>query len=125
MTAQQLVRLYPRAWRERYGDEFVETVGRKALNPQQVIDIIGGALDNTAEAIQGKPPVFTRIVVGIPDPQGVLQIPELGIFVDNVTVTVAATQRPQRPFFYVSAYQPAQQPANKAAYDAIAALPPD
>ncbi len=45
MTAQQLVRLYPRAWRERYGDEFVETVGPKALHPQQVLDIIGGAID--------------------------------------------------------------------------------
>jgi hypothetical protein len=45
MTAQQLVRFYPRRWRERYAEEFVETVGRKALNPQQVIDIIGGALD--------------------------------------------------------------------------------
>ncbi len=45
MTAQQLVRLYPRAWRERYGDEFVETVGPRALHPQQVIDIIAGAID--------------------------------------------------------------------------------
>ncbi len=42
MTSQQLVRLYPRAWRERYGDEFVEMVG---LQLQQVIDIVSGAID--------------------------------------------------------------------------------
>jgi hypothetical protein len=45
MTADQLVRLYPRKWRERYADEFVETVGSKTLHPQQIIDIAAGALD--------------------------------------------------------------------------------
>jgi hypothetical protein len=45
MTAHQLVRLYPRAWRDRYGEEFVETVGTKSLHPQQVLDIVGGAVD--------------------------------------------------------------------------------
>ena len=45
MTADRLVRLYPRRWRERYADEFVETVGRQRLNVQQVIDIVSGAVD--------------------------------------------------------------------------------
>ena len=45
MTAEQLVRLYPRKWRERYADEFVETVGPRPLNGQQVIDIVSGAVD--------------------------------------------------------------------------------
>lgn len=45
MTAQQLVRLYPRSWRERYEDEFVATVGSKSLHPQQILDILGGAVD--------------------------------------------------------------------------------
>ena len=45
MTAERLVRLYPRAWRERYGAEFLETVGSQPLHPQQVIDIAMGAID--------------------------------------------------------------------------------
>ena len=45
MTAEQLVRLYPRKWRERYAEEFVETVGPSPLNAQQVIDIVSGAVD--------------------------------------------------------------------------------
>jgi hypothetical protein len=45
VTAEQLVRLYPRRWRVRYADEFVETVGPRRLHPQQVIDIVSGAID--------------------------------------------------------------------------------
>jgi len=45
MTARQLLHLYPRAWRERYGEEFVETIGARPLNAQQAIDIVGGAID--------------------------------------------------------------------------------
>ena len=44
-TANRLLRLYPRAWRERYGDEFLDTIGRAPLNLQQVIDITSGAID--------------------------------------------------------------------------------
>jgi hypothetical protein len=36
MTADRLIRFYPRAWRERYGAEFAETVGPQRLHPQQV-----------------------------------------------------------------------------------------
>lgn len=45
MTARHLLQLYPRAWRERYGEEFVSTVGAQPLNAQQAIDIVGGAID--------------------------------------------------------------------------------
>jgi len=45
MTARRLLRLYPRAWRERYGDEFAGFVGDRPLSLQQVVDIAGGALD--------------------------------------------------------------------------------
>jgi hypothetical protein len=44
-TADRLLRLYPSAWRERYGDEFLATLGPDALRPQQVIDIVSGAID--------------------------------------------------------------------------------
>ena len=42
---ERLLRLYPRAWRERYGEEFLATVGHGALHVQQVIDIVAGAID--------------------------------------------------------------------------------
>ena len=45
MTAGRLLRLYPRAWRERYGDEFLAVVGDGALGLQQTIDIVSGAID--------------------------------------------------------------------------------
>lgn len=44
-ASERLLRLYPRAWRERYGEEFLATVGHDALHPQQVIDIVSGAID--------------------------------------------------------------------------------
>jgi hypothetical protein len=40
-----LLRLYPRAWRDRYGEEFLTTVGHERLHVQQVIDIVSGAID--------------------------------------------------------------------------------
>jgi hypothetical protein len=45
MTASQLLRLYPRGWRERYGDEFLATVGDEALRFQQIVNIVSGAID--------------------------------------------------------------------------------
>jgi hypothetical protein len=45
MTANQLLHLYPRAWRDRYGEEFLATVGEGALRAQQIIDIVAGAID--------------------------------------------------------------------------------
>jgi hypothetical protein len=45
MTAGRLLRLYPRAWRDRYGDEFLATIGDGALHVQQIIDIVAGAID--------------------------------------------------------------------------------
>ena len=45
MTAQQLVRFYPRPWRERYEHEFIDVVGDRRLSMQQTIDILAGAVD--------------------------------------------------------------------------------
>jgi hypothetical protein len=45
MTASRLLRLYPRAWRDRYADEFLEMVGPERLQVQQIIDIVSGAID--------------------------------------------------------------------------------
>lgn len=45
MRPETLLRLYPRAWRERYGEEFLATVGPDAVGPQQVLDMVSGAID--------------------------------------------------------------------------------
>lgn len=45
MTADRLLRLYPRAWRERYGEEFLELVGQEPLRFGLVVNIVAGALD--------------------------------------------------------------------------------
>jgi hypothetical protein len=45
MRVENLLRLYPRAWRERYGEEFLATVGDGALGVQQTVDIVSAAID--------------------------------------------------------------------------------
>lgn len=40
-----LIRLYPRAWRERYGEEFEALLEDCLLSPREVLDVIIGALD--------------------------------------------------------------------------------
>jgi len=45
MTARGLLRLYPRAWRERYGEEFLESVGDAPVSPLTALDIVAGAID--------------------------------------------------------------------------------
>ena len=45
MTAESLLKLYPRAWRARYGDELLQLVGSRALSAQQTFDMLAGAVD--------------------------------------------------------------------------------
>jgi hypothetical protein len=45
MTAERLLRLYPPAWRARYGDEFLATVGEERLSALNVLDIVMVAID--------------------------------------------------------------------------------
>jgi hypothetical protein len=44
-AARSLLHLFPRPWRERYGEEFLATAGEGPLHAQQVIDIVFGAID--------------------------------------------------------------------------------
>ncbi|TAK12605.1 MAG: hypothetical protein EPO35_11230, partial [Acidobacteria bacterium] len=39
------MKLYPREWRERYGDELVELVGDRPLTIGGAVDLIAGAID--------------------------------------------------------------------------------
>ena len=45
MRADRLLLLYPRAWRERYGDEFLAIIGERHVRLPQIIDIVSGAID--------------------------------------------------------------------------------
>lgn len=45
------LRLYPRSWRERYGDELAALVGDRSLTLREVVDLISGAVD--AHVTQG------------------------------------------------------------------------
>jgi hypothetical protein len=45
MTAERLLRLYPPAWRARYGDEFLATIGEARLSVVNVFDIVMVAID--------------------------------------------------------------------------------
>jgi hypothetical protein len=56
-----LLRLYPRAWRDRYGEEFLTTVGHERLHVQQVIDIVSGAIDAWLSADVRRATTATRV----------------------------------------------------------------
>lgn len=45
MKGSWLVRLYPRAWRERYGAEMSAMLEQMSLTPAAVIDLVAGAVD--------------------------------------------------------------------------------
>jgi hypothetical protein len=45
MRAARLLRLFPRAWRERYGDEFLALVGDGPLGTRQIVNVISAAID--------------------------------------------------------------------------------
>jgi hypothetical protein len=58
---RRLLRMYPRAWRERYGEEFLEVVGQGSLHPQQFIDIVSGAIDAWLSADVRRAAIASRV----------------------------------------------------------------
>src|SRR5688500_17074384 len=40
-----LLRLYPRAWRDRYGNEFVALLEKEGTGPRVVLSVLAGAFD--------------------------------------------------------------------------------
>lgn len=45
MRTHWLIRLYPRAWRDRYGAEMTAVLGDTRLTPTVILDLVAGALD--------------------------------------------------------------------------------
>src|SRR5262245_17554346 len=48
--AERLLRLYPPAWRARYGEEFLAMLGPEPLRAQQAFDIVMAALESWLSA---------------------------------------------------------------------------
>jgi hypothetical protein len=44
-TVRALLRLYPRAWRDRYADEMSAMLADVALSPASMLDLVAGAID--------------------------------------------------------------------------------
>lgn len=57
-TVRMLLRLYPRAWRERYADEMSAMLSDVSLTPASILDIVAGAIDARVapQAIRGNGP---------------------------------------------------------------------
>jgi hypothetical protein len=53
--------LYPRAWRERYGEEFLASMGPGSLHVSHVIDIVSGAIDTWLSADVRRAPTASRV----------------------------------------------------------------
>jgi hypothetical protein len=49
--ARALLRLYPRAWRERYGDEFLALIADAGLTWREIVDVIGAASVERVRAV--------------------------------------------------------------------------
>jgi hypothetical protein len=45
MRTHWLLGIYPKAWRDRYGEELRDTLDRQRLSPGIVLDVLAGALD--------------------------------------------------------------------------------
>jgi hypothetical protein len=45
LAIRALLRLYPQAWRRRYGIEFEELLAQSPLGPLEVADVVRGAID--------------------------------------------------------------------------------
>lgn len=57
MARERLLLLYPRPWRERYGEEFLALLGEGPLSASEWVDVLRGAMDAwlSAEVRGGAP----------------------------------------------------------------------
>jgi hypothetical protein len=62
MKPETLLRLYPRAWRERYGDEFAALLESEPMGFRLLADVIAGAFDAW---VTGLPQSGTRMAAPV------------------------------------------------------------
>jgi hypothetical protein len=77
MKADRLLRLYPRAWRERYGDEFLALFDDGAVELPEIIDIVSGAIDAHLSSDVRATTVARRSAVRVEGDTAVLRIKSL------------------------------------------------
>ena len=65
-TAAWLVSLYPRGWRDRYGDEFTHVLRDQPLTLRLALDVIGGAIDARLQGAKMATKLMTRCAAGGP-----------------------------------------------------------
>lgn len=69
MKSASLLRLYPRDWRERYGDELLALVGDRSLSVRTTVDLIAGAIDARLTKGTKMPSVLKSVCLSRNEPQ--------------------------------------------------------
>ena len=60
------LRLYPRAWRDRYEDELLDVLGAGPFTVRTRVDLVGGALDAHVHPLTPpSPPVVAALIAGL------------------------------------------------------------
>lgn len=77
-----LVRLYPRAWRERYSEEFEALLGDCLLSPLEMLDVVIGALDAWFHPISE-----TSLIWRLADMDSKAHMKDLAFVAMTVTIT--------------------------------------
>lgn len=65
-------------------------------------DVVGGALDNTAEALAGAAPRYRSLALGKLEADGARSIPSTGASIEGVAVTLGLSLPFERPMFHVA-----------------------
>jgi hypothetical protein len=94
---KRLVRLYPRAWRERYGAELADLLGRRRASLGEAIGLIRGALDaHLHPSLTRAPMVFVPEIGFRPASTRVLREPAETLARDTSVTIVAAAAGPDQ-----------------------------
>jgi hypothetical protein len=73
-------------------------------------DIGGGAIDNTADVLLGKAPIYRKIALGTLEKDGTRTIPNSGAHIGGIAVTLGLPIPTDRPIFHVASFaDPAKQ----------------
>jgi hypothetical protein len=84
------LKLYPRDWRERYGDELSELVGDKPLSIASSIDLIAGAIDARFSKGTKMPSVLKSVCLTKNEPQTAADgLRGAGIMIGSTLIFVA------------------------------------
>lgn len=69
MSDRWFLKLYPREWRERYGDELAAMVGERPLSLGSSLDLIAGAIDARFTKEKKMPSILRTACLTRNDPQ--------------------------------------------------------